>query len=607
MTDSSLIRFLKEKKDFILGLLASLAVVLVYVLYIYNKTFPITEGWYSVYSHYINQGAMPYKDFFFIFPPLYAMIMSKVAAIFGNTIIVFRLFGVVIVSLITVNLYLIYSKFFKPFASFVSAVTAMYFAFAESSYVLYDYTRVFDLFTLLTVLFFLNYIINYKSKISNLYLFFAGIFSLSSALCRQSSGILLIMYILCVFMALFFFLDKKKLAGNCASYIAGLLLPLLVLVFWLVANNSLATFINSTLVDAASAKGGMLQILTSWFGNLFKDCSFLFIVFVALFAVVNLVLKKVFKSDEENNCETSLIIGTAVAFSGVIAYLISDVFLTQTLLNGIFPLFRNPIFLLNLIAFIIFVVKYIKKQTNLHYLVITGFVVTIGFGCGTSGGLSEAQVALGLGLIIGFLFNLSEGHQFDFCMKVFLSAVCLFMICSIVSNKLIYPYYWWSVTSPDVREAICTVDIKELKGIKVDEHTKRVLETVTNSIRENSNKNDNVFVFSNAPIFYLFADRYPVTKALTHWFDIAPDNVTISDISRLKENKPSVIVVFDVPAMAFDVHEKLFRNNKISSQREMDNFLKQVTQKPQYSLIVKDKFNEEISYSIWRKNIGLQK
>ena len=385
------------------------------------------------------------------------------------------------------------------------------------------------------------------------------------------------------------------------------MIPLLGLIYWLVSNDTFVTFINSTLIDAASAKGGMLQILTSWFCNIFKDCSLLFVAFIVFFVVSNLILKKLFKSDDDDNnkSETILIIGTIVAFSGIIAYLISDTYLTQTLQDGILPLFRNPIFLFNLVAFIALVVNYVKNQTNLHYLVITGFVVTICFGCGTSGGLSEAQVALGLGLIIGFLFNLSEGHHFDFCMKVFLSAVCLFVICIIVSNKLIHPYYWWAITCPDVREATCSVDIKELNGIKVDEHTKQVLETVTNSISENSGKNDSVFVFSNAPIFYLFADRYPVTKALTHWFDIAPDNVTIGDISRLKENKPSVIVVFDVPVMAFDVHEKLFRNSKISSQREMFNYLKEITNSTEYSLIVEGSVNEEISYTIWRKNNGL--
>ena len=71
-------------------LLMVLSVCGLYTGIMYNQTFPFAEGWYTYYAKCINSGEIVYKDFDYLFTPLYITLIACITKIFGYKIIVLR-------------------------------------------------------------------------------------------------------------------------------------------------------------------------------------------------------------------------------------------------------------------------------------------------------------------------------------------------------------------------------------------------------------------------------------------------------------------------------------------------------------------------------------
>ena len=73
-----------------------------------NKTMPMAEGWYTYYAQLINEkGLQPYRDFEFLFSPVYIYFIALFTKIFGYKIIALRILGVVMFSVIAAGVYLV--------------------------------------------------------------------------------------------------------------------------------------------------------------------------------------------------------------------------------------------------------------------------------------------------------------------------------------------------------------------------------------------------------------------------------------------------------------------------------------------------------------------
>ena len=82
---------------------------------------PLTEGWWRVYSRWISQGLVPYKDFNLIVPPGMPYIDLFFSKIFGQEFIVLRPIGLVIQCLIALLIYEILVKLISKAYAFLLA------------------------------------------------------------------------------------------------------------------------------------------------------------------------------------------------------------------------------------------------------------------------------------------------------------------------------------------------------------------------------------------------------------------------------------------------------------------------------------------------------
>ena len=195
-------------------------------------------------------------------------------------------------------------------------------------------------------------------------------------------------------------------------------------------------------------------------------------------------------------------------------------------------------------------------------------------GTGTSGGVGDAGLILALGLMIGHLLLIRSYFNVG---KVIFLTICVFLMLFLASKKYIQPYYWWSLTQPDVRTAIEPVKLNYLKGFLLSKETARVYSKVVSIVEKYTKPGDSIYTFPNIPVFYLLTNRRPDTFAIVNWFDVLPDKLAIEEAKHILDSPPKVIIWLDVPDFVWVEHEKAFRGGKLSGQRKIAMTVKELT------------------------------
>lgn len=570
----------------------------VYCCILSFKSFPISEGWYSVYARYVNLGKMPYKDFELLFMPLYTYLITSITSIFGYDLIVLRIFGIFIFVGLSALSYKMFRCLFSEGISLVASIVAVIYLQSEAPQIFYDYIRVFDILTYSSTLLLMKYIIiinrDKKNHQEVLFLALSGFLSACAFLTRQNSGAFVIAY--SVIMLVFFKIltpNRVKWA-HLLVYFISVAIPIALIIGYMLFSGMLKSFLELTVTSALDAKGGLLTVLFAWLPRMVDNVLLHRFFAICLFMLLASVYYTYFRhgknserlerKDKSVGVSFALAIligipflyynkGTTVAFNQIKINTISDSFYTGTI--------------------IIFIIEFMwivlhrngdDKERHIATLTLSGMVIAIGYGCGTSGGLSEGQTGLALGLMLGMLLYLASSRG-DNIINVVSIAMTIAIVLSAISYKYIQPYSWWGLTEGDLREATETVNVDYMKGIKVTPKTKQGIESIVSILKEYSNEDDSVFVFPQVPIFYLLSDRYPETYTLVQWFDVANDLDVKKDAKLLKDRLPKVIVHVHVHEGIMESHEKLFRDSGVSSGlRVMDEVLTEIESEQGYVL-----------------------
>lgn len=243
------------KKEFIYKILAVLPAFM-YSLFLCNKTLPAAEGWYTYYAQCINSGEIVYKDFDYLFTPLYIHIIALFTKVFGYKIIYLRLLGVLVFSLIGLLVFLIFKEIFNKPIALITTITSVMYLQSEVVQIFYDYIRFLDLFILTSLLFLILYVKDENHKATNLVV--SSIFASLAILTKQNTGLVFLAYSI-VFIIAFFLVNKRKISYislELTKYLGGALAPIVVTVLLMINNGSLSNFLNQGVSDALAAKGG---------------------------------------------------------------------------------------------------------------------------------------------------------------------------------------------------------------------------------------------------------------------------------------------------------------------------------------------------------------
>ena len=601
--DKLKVHFDKETSDRLttgLFLILTVMVCGAYAAIHFNRTMPFAECWYTYYSKLINGGSVVYRDFDYLFTPLYIYFIALVTKIFGYKLIVLRVLGVFLFCGIGCIIFLILKEMFRDAIAFISTVCAVFYMQSEVVQTFYDYVRVMDLFSACTVLFLLKgtkalliHDLPEKKKDPFLYFLFAGLFNSLFLLTKQNMGLLFFVFSLILIFAVHAVLKNRKPLRTLAGFMVGFFVPVLITVALMAASGSLTAFFQQSGSDALAAKGGVTAILFGWFGNnagafsssLPTACLLLIII------IVFSLMAKILPSEPELKEERVDMLAALAFFAALmvcirlfcrirewaVAYAPSGYFSPYTVFLVIVPFFLYYVVHVVAVSVRKTVVPSLYAsvmQRELPYIVITGSYIAIIWGCGMSGGVSEGQSTLGVGFLCALLLGRLT-FRYSLPVKAIITIVlCMFTLQS-ADRKMLYTYNWWGMTEADVWDCkYKSEDISLLKGIRLSEEVLNAYETIYHTITENTSPEDAIYCFPQIPSFYALCDRSdPGVRAVVQWFDVAADTSIENDMQVLTDNPPAAVLIFETSEGAYNAHENTFRGGDISATRKMKRFL----------------------------------
>ncbi len=600
-------------KDVFLGLLSTEIILLFYNFIFFDKYFPLTEGWFSVYSELVSRGRVPYTDFHLVLPPLYPWILALITGLFGHNFIILRLSGIVLIFVFALFLFLMLSRLFPSYIATVAAITGVIYYQAGTAHINYDFIQFLTLFGIIASYF----VCLYSDSTNSLsaggrlsYLAIAGIFCSLAILTKQSNG-----------MVLFFFMTaavshicyRKRIASKGTAlivFLSAVCAPVAMVIGWLSSKGALSAFFNQTIIGASASKGSVKAILTAWIPRIIyldQIAKFLFVcALLYILGYRNFIYRATFKN---------LRFGSGIYhnhywhFAAIIALCFTAIYLPYRSIELSRITTENTHFIFGYYSIIITVLICSFLFSALYYLttifspdavdllnddVFTISMTSLAFliGTGTSGGIAEAGSFLGLSLILGHLLS---SRSFLNIGKYTLAIFAFILILFCASKKYTAPYTWWGIAEPDIRTATTHPRIPLLKGFSLSETTSHILEDVTSTIGKYDLTGDDIFAFPNIPLFYVLLDKIPKRFIFIHWYDVLPDALAVSEARRIDASPPKIILYFRLSKEVASGHEMLFRDSKASGQREIISSIEHLVGSGKYSLVK--------SYEVPRDNI----
>ena len=612
---------LRHRNMAIMCLLAA-ALCAIYAGLLASKSLSPAEGWYSYYAYLINEeGAIPYLDFELLFPPLYVYIIAFFTRIFGYELIALRVFGVVIYAITGIFACLIFKKLTKsPLIGFIGGMLCVAVLQSEIVQIFYDYIRVMDMFVYISVYFFLRYLdkVQLTEKLRPRFdanIVVAAIFAVLASMCKQSSGLIFLLFCTVFFIFLFICLPSKKELALQTGVIVGVAVILWgAMIAILAKQGSLKAFIRYNFISSVDAKGGgsLIQVLFGWIPRsmLSVIIGILIALAVALlfiwFRYIYVRRKHFSNGFSPKHIKKLYVIAPIVlliavtvpfAFNGW-AWLFAK--LNVTYLSWIMFMFCTAFF-----AFTAFAVIFRKKleipdwQMHFKFVFLSGVIFALAFSVCTSGGLAESQIALGYAFVLIVLISIAWYYKKEFLILIACAAMLLQTSISF-SRKVNETYAWWGMSTGPYADQTQKCDVPIFKGIEMNTEYAQMYNNVYYGITESTASDEEIFVFPHMPVFYLATERSRATFTAIQWFDVSTDTAVEADIEVIKEKKPKVIVICEISDYAIESHERKFRGGEKSGLGQMQEFLFDFVEKENYNCLSEDEISDGFTVTVWR-------
>ena len=574
------------------GAIVSIVLVSILTCYLYDKSMPTAEGWYSYYAKCILNGDIVYQDFEYLFTPVYMYIIAGFIKCFGYNIIALRVLGIFIYALIALIVYLTLSRVFSVEASVIGSVTGVYYLQSEVYTVFYDYVRVMDIFAYLSALFMVLCLIKWQNKeVKTKFIFLWGACTAVFFLIKQNMGGLFCVYsvLLIIFCSIIFSWTMRTLIYNVFKFSIAFSVPVIILAFIAIKANIVNAMINSVFFGAIEAKGGIFSILFRWIKNGFVSYAqvFLLAVFFFILLIINRKLTEEYPSRAINK---KLLIAYSLILT-IGSILICRNESLGTYYSTVRRLDVAVIFVITVVLLAAFAIVALyhtvkKKQCPISLVPVIGLLgvyFTLCYGAGMSGGLSIGESALGLGVVICILFD-SFKFKGGIVAKGCVAAYCIYLCFACYGFKIVNPCLWWGIDESNIYEATVETNIPILEGIKVSESTKNMYESIVDIVGKNTSSADSIYCFPQIPIFYLMCNRGdPGVYGKVQWFDVSTDGGINRDIEILHKNLPKAIIIYNLYDSTYAGHEEGFNFGQKSGTRNMRESLYEIVNDYNYA------------------------
>lgn len=589
---------------------------IILILFLYNflyafSYYVITEGWFSEYAILLRSSKVPYVDFNLLISPLYPIFLLVVQNLFGDQFYYLRALGILVSLGILCVLFVILERLFDRRAAAMASITAAIYYQSGNAYFGYDYTQFLTLFLLIAAWFVMSAVEIRMSKTSltpqvRRCLFAGGVFFALAILIKHSNAsVAILVFGFGAAIAAARLFGWKDMLSSIAVVTLGFSLPVVLMFGWLASHGALTGFFEDVFVDAAAAKGGATTIFTGWIVGFFLPAesyfywSWQFLLMVAILLAVSTFLAlpivgidalrslhgmterpyfQVFRTHFLQTFHARkatdlwfalvvLIIGLAVVLNVGIGPKLGLPMMTQVY-RWVQPVLILGSVNLYLMGFAVSLVIVLVRPSVFIVRFFLVFVLGIGLiaGNGTSAGLSEISAFMGYGLFLAALYRISAPFGLSILPVI---ALAIILSSVLVDERYAHPYQWWSISAPDTRNVRCAPADPLFAGICVPASFSEKLSGIKQLILAHSNAGDEIYVYPHMPVFYMLADRPPFRGAVVSWFDFMSDAQAVRLARALESHPPKVIVYALLPETVAATHERMFRANAESGQRQI--------------------------------------
>lgn len=581
-----------------LPLIFCVFVVLAYLLSFNYKYAPITEFWFVEYANLINNGRLPYKDFYLLLPPLYPLVLAGLLKIFGFSYVLFRTFGLLICLAIT----LYYFKTLKYFTSSnalaaFAATPSIIYAFSGVAFFSYDFTQLIILNTVLC-LYLIIKITNYENNVKDWLLLRDGfilgtIGSLGVLIKHSNSALIIVGTALCLLH--FSYIKKNYIAF--ISFATSCLIVFGIFTGGLYYFNITEDFIYQVLVGASSAKGDPYSIFFGWTSVLISNSYLTCLFTLALVYFAWLIIAAFPASDKISLSIPSSSKSYSVIKVILFCFFVYLSFYSWEYISINFSINTTFIFLAILtISLFTFAFKIYRSNWNDHnnkYLYYFLMCISALIGNGTSAGVGEISLFLICGITVVILTKGSIGSYATGPIYLLLGS----LVYGIVMGKQLTPYYWWGIRDDPLVFSNKYISNKSIfQHISMSENQIKIFDFIENNL----NENHLIYSFPSIPLMYLLSGSKPATKAVVQWFDFLPNDLAIEEANSLEKKNFDYIVILDYPKDVWEFHRKLFRNGSNLGQESIINILNNKISNEGYFLEQKFNVGDGVNLEFWK-------
>jgi len=596
---------------YIAGFTLTLMIYFAFQLLYFNRFLPIQEGWFIEYAKQAQLGKVIYRDFHVFTPPIYPFLFNWISDQFGYSVIVFRYYGLVERGLLVAIVYLIFSQIVSPYRAIALSLVGLFIYTSNMNDVIYSYYQLVAVFVFASAY---SLILYYKNG-NNLAVILAGTFAGLAFLTKQSTGVLVPTALLLIMGALGFsrVLPGKKTLASLLQFVAGLFIPVAVVLAYLLYLNALGGYWDQVFRGAAS-KGGLFHILFGFWGHMLgpEQMFFVGVFFLSIYAVsmkndrITMMVPRLSRwIDEIQVCW--LIFGIMLSVFVLKMPLLMKHPDLYSKLDAIYIEHSFSHYKLKLVFIVVFftagLVCYYFYKAILKTITAQEVPIAISSVCsfafmyshGLSGLIEPHAAVIGAGLLFGWLIEI------PLPLNQLKNALVYSLMIAIVGlagfEKMSRMYSWWGWDEGNVWDAKFEPETPLLKGFFLSRDKVEILDGVTKAIRQYSGEADAIYTFPHMPLFYVLADRRHDTFSAVHYFDVCSDALAISDAKIIWGIKPKVIVIMYFPESAWKQHEDIFRGGRRSGQRDIVELIDRFKNNGEYKSVLKysaSNYNYEI-------------
>lgn len=527
---------------------------------------PLTEGWFLLAGRFIEQGNLPYTDFYAYLTPFYYWYSYFILCLGENTIFISRILGQINLNILFFITYKILNINFPKPQSSIASLFSLIFYLSINAILSYDFIHIANIFGLLAF-----YIISTKKN--NGLLFIGGFFASLCFLTKQSNGSLLFITIFAIFIFRFW---KQK---NILIYpLLGSFFGCLINFFPFLSKQGITDIYENIIINAGSAKGGITHSLTTLLPPRSDFYSFEKLqVFILEILIPLLIIFKFHKLFEKKTFNLILLKENEfIQFTK--KYLLIFIFGLTILVilyfndldrilfqKEISNFFWNKAYLWSGYSPLIFLL-FIKNDSFDKKLGIFLFGMT--FAAATSAGLTPVSIFLHVGFLICLLLSLNSFKNLGIIFTIFIIFSVSF---DIINDKKSKVYHWWGINS--YKGEVVSNKIPFVSKIKNDGLSNH-LEIINEKLSLCEKKPKNLIAFPHGALINLTTNINPPTKTISYWFDFLSNPDSMREFQKLKNLEIDIIAIINIDDNAWSVHESLFRpKDKVLAQRQIQKLL----------------------------------